>query len=226
MAKFLEWSSRQATWSGGQDVGVVPKGLEWWPRVLHSYKGVSMGHTYTNSEDSIVTYMAVSSPFEGLSDIGSPRVDGLPMMPEDPYAYMVAVFQASLSPDYVPGPEEPEHAPLSPEFVPESVYPEFMPLEDDVIPDKEQPLPAAVLPTANSLGYIPDFDPEEDDDEDPEEDPVDYPTDRNDEEEPFGDEPDDEDEDDEEEEEEHLAPADSIPPPPVHRTTARISIPT
>ncbi|GKA78235.1 hypothetical protein Tco_0784772, partial [Tanacetum coccineum] len=32
MAKFLEWSSGQATWSGGQDVGVVPKGLEWWPR--------------------------------------------------------------------------------------------------------------------------------------------------------------------------------------------------
>ncbi|GJS90794.1 hypothetical protein Tco_0773430 [Tanacetum coccineum] len=29
MAKFLEWSSGQATWSGGQDVGVVPKGLEW-----------------------------------------------------------------------------------------------------------------------------------------------------------------------------------------------------
>ncbi|GJY43011.1 hypothetical protein Tco_0431224 [Tanacetum coccineum] len=34
MAKFLEWSSGQATWSGGQDVGVVAKGLEWWPRVL------------------------------------------------------------------------------------------------------------------------------------------------------------------------------------------------
>ncbi|GKA38771.1 hypothetical protein Tco_0731322, partial [Tanacetum coccineum] len=34
MAKFLGWSSGQATWSGGQDVGVVPKGLEWWPRVL------------------------------------------------------------------------------------------------------------------------------------------------------------------------------------------------
>ncbi|GJW13613.1 hypothetical protein Tco_0017746 [Tanacetum coccineum] len=28
MAKFLEWSSGQATWSGGQDVGVVPKGLD------------------------------------------------------------------------------------------------------------------------------------------------------------------------------------------------------
>ncbi|GJS74047.1 hypothetical protein Tco_0706888 [Tanacetum coccineum] len=29
MTKFLEWSSGQATWSGGQDVRVVPKGLEW-----------------------------------------------------------------------------------------------------------------------------------------------------------------------------------------------------
>ncbi|GJZ60105.1 retrovirus-related pol polyprotein from transposon TNT 1-94 [Tanacetum coccineum] len=34
MAKFLEWSSGQATRSGGKDVGVVPKGLEWWPTVL------------------------------------------------------------------------------------------------------------------------------------------------------------------------------------------------
>nr|GEW29181.1 hypothetical protein [Tanacetum cinerariifolium] len=35
----------------------------------------------------------------------------------------------------------------------------------------------------------------------------------------------DEDEDEDEDEEEHLAPTDFIPPPPVHRTTARISIP-
>ncbi|GJY77422.1 putative ribonuclease H-like domain-containing protein [Tanacetum coccineum] len=39
MAKFLEWSSGQATWIGGQDVGVVPKGLEWWPRVLLGAQG-------------------------------------------------------------------------------------------------------------------------------------------------------------------------------------------
>ncbi|GKE67933.1 hypothetical protein Tco_1522094 [Tanacetum coccineum] len=36
-------------------------------------------------EDSTVTYREVSSPFQDLSDIGSPRVDGLPMMLEDPY---------------------------------------------------------------------------------------------------------------------------------------------
>nr|GFB75247.1 hypothetical protein [Tanacetum cinerariifolium] len=36
-------------------------------------------------------------------------------MPEDPYAYVVAAFQALPAPDYVPGPEEPEQAPPSPE---------------------------------------------------------------------------------------------------------------
>ncbi|GJT11223.1 putative reverse transcriptase domain-containing protein [Tanacetum coccineum] len=55
-------------------------------------------------------------------------------------------FSAPPSPDYVPSPEYP---PL-PEFVPESLYPEFMPQEDDVLPAEEQPLPAAVSPTANS----------------------------------------------------------------------------
>ncbi|GKG25776.1 hypothetical protein Tco_0398922 [Tanacetum coccineum] len=115
-----------------------------------------------------------------MSDIGSPSVDGPPMMPEDPYAYVVAAFQASPSLNYVSGPVNP---PL-PEFVPESVYPEFMPSKDDVLPAEEQPLPTVVLPTADSPGYVPESDPEEDleedDDEDPKEDPTDYPTDRDD----------------------------------------------
>ncbi|GJY00156.1 hypothetical protein Tco_0357174, partial [Tanacetum coccineum] len=81
----------------------------------------------SDSEDSTVTYTAVSSPFGGLSDIGSQGVDGPPMIPKDPYAYVVAAFQASPSPDYVHGPEEPEQAPPLPEFVPKPVYPEFMP---------------------------------------------------------------------------------------------------
>ncbi|GJW96938.1 hypothetical protein Tco_0178746 [Tanacetum coccineum] len=42
----------------------------------------------SDSEDSTVTYTAVSSPFEDGSDIGSPGVDGPPIMPEDPYAYI------------------------------------------------------------------------------------------------------------------------------------------
>ncbi|GJT13140.1 hypothetical protein Tco_0860182 [Tanacetum coccineum] len=147
----------------------------------------------------------------------------------------VTYTTASPSPDYVPGPEDPEQAPLSLEFVPEPVYPEFMPPEDDVLTAEEQPLPATVSPTADSLGYIlesdPEEDPEEDDDEDPEEDPANYPTDRDDdkeEEEPSRDKADneDEEEDDKEEDKEHPTLADSVLPPPVHRTTARISIPT
>ncbi|GJV23575.1 hypothetical protein Tco_1376270 [Tanacetum coccineum] len=140
-------------------------------------------------------------------------------------------LRAPLSSDYVPGLEEPEQAPPLLEFVPEPVYPEFMPPEDGVLPAEEQPLPAAVSPTTDSLGYIPESDLEEDDDEDPEEDPVDYPTDRDDdddeeEEEPSGDEADDEEEDeDDDEEQEHQTLADSVPPSLVHRTIARISIP-
>ncbi|GJY90768.1 hypothetical protein Tco_0505964 [Tanacetum coccineum] len=154
----------------------------------------------SDSEDSTFTYTAVSSPFEGLSDIGSPGVDGPPMMLEDPYAYMVAAFQAPSSPDYVHGPEEPEQAPLLPEFVPKPVYLEFMPPKD------------------------------EEDEEDPEEDLTDYPTDGgdddDDDDESSDDDKDDDDdveEDEDEEEEEHLAPADSVSPP-VHRVTARMSI--
>ncbi|GJU66737.1 hypothetical protein Tco_1252996 [Tanacetum coccineum] len=132
----------------------------------------------SDSEDSIVTYTAVSSPFE-----------------------VVAAFHAPPSPDYVTGPEKPEQAPPLPEFVPEPVYPKFMPPEDDVHLAEEQPLPAIVSPTVDSPG---------DDDE---------------EEELSGDEADDEDEDEDDEEEEHLALANSVSPPSVHRTTARISIP-
>nr|GFD32612.1 hypothetical protein [Tanacetum cinerariifolium] len=50
-------------------------------------------------------------------------------MPEGPYVYVVAAFQALPPPDY-----------------------------DDVFPAEEQPLPAAASPTAESLGYIPESD--------------------------------------------------------------------
>ncbi|GKA06611.1 hypothetical protein Tco_0685835 [Tanacetum coccineum] len=138
------------------------------------------------------------------------------LYPEDPYAYVVAAFQTPPSPDYMPGPEYPH----SPEFVPEPVYLEFMPPEDDILPAEEQPLPAAVSPTADSPDYVPKSDPEEDpeekDDEDPEEDPADYPAgggdDGDDEDESSDDDEDDDDVDieEDEEEEEHLAPTDSI----------------
>ncbi|GJX56252.1 hypothetical protein Tco_0286149 [Tanacetum coccineum] len=157
----------------------------------------------SDSEHSTVTYTSISSDDISL-DIGSPRFvvlgyDRLPMMPDDPYAYVEAAMQE----------------PPPPDFVSEPVYLEFMPLEDDVLPAEEQPLPATISPTTNSSGYItksdPEEDPEEEDDEDPEEDPADYPTDRDDdeeEEESFRDDINDNKEDegeDKEEEEEHLA---------------------
>ncbi|GJY50444.1 hypothetical protein Tco_0441291 [Tanacetum coccineum] len=184
----------------------------------------------SDSEDSTVTYTQVSSPFEDSSDVGSPRVDGPPMMPEDPYAYIVAAYQAPPSLDYMSGLEELQ-SPSPLDFVPKPMYPEYMPLEDEILSAEEQPLPAAASPTADSPGYLPESDPEEEleeDDEDPKEDPADYLADRHDddkeeEEEPSKDDVDDEDEDeDEEEEEEHPALADSVPP--VHRMTAKISI--
>ncbi|GKD07528.1 hypothetical protein Tco_1187213 [Tanacetum coccineum] len=170
----------------------------------------------SDSKDSTVTYTEVSSPFADLSDIGSPRVDGPTVMPEDPYAYMVATFQAPPFPDYVSGLEEPDQAPTSPVYilyVPEPVYPEFMPLEDGVLLAEEQPLPAALSPTTDLPGYVPESDPEEnskeDDDKDPEEDPADYPAneedDGNDEDKSSDDDEDDDVDIEEDEEEEHPA---------------------
>ncbi|GJW35542.1 reverse transcriptase domain-containing protein [Tanacetum coccineum] len=147
----------------------------------------------SDSEDSTVTYTAVSCPFEDGSDIGSPGVDEPPIMPEDPYAYIMAVYQVPPSPDYMPGPEEPQSPPPL-DFVPEPMYPEYMPQEDEILPAEEQPLPVAASPTADSPGYVPESDPREEpeeDDKDPEEDPADYLADRDDdeeeEEEPSGD---------------------------------------
>nr|GEU47240.1 hypothetical protein [Tanacetum cinerariifolium] len=164
---------------------------------------------------------------EELSDGGSPRVivygyDGLPMLPVAP-----------PSPDYIPGPEEPqtslasqdedEHEPMfihqhDPDFVPEPIYPEYIPQEDKhILPAEEQLLPHVVLPIAESLGYVAELDPEEDpeeyEDDEIKDGPVDYPIDEGDDRDDDDgnssrDDADDEDED-EEEEEEHLALADS-----------------
>ncbi|GKA78488.1 hypothetical protein Tco_0785025 [Tanacetum coccineum] len=81
----------------------------------------------------------------GLSDIGSPRANDheyleLPWMPEDPY--VEAVLQAPPSPDYVPGPEEPEQAPPSPDYVPGPEH------ADDKIVDEDQPYAEDASPTA------------------------------------------------------------------------------
>ncbi|GJX65491.1 hypothetical protein Tco_0299834 [Tanacetum coccineum] len=135
-------------------------------------------------EHSTVTYTSVS---EDDLDIGSPRVDGQPIMPEVP-----------PSPDYIPGPEGPPSPdyPITPEFLTQWTM-RYSPAE-------ESQMPAADSPTHQSPGYIPESDleedPELDDEEDPEEDLADYPADR-------GDRDDEESsEDDDDAEIEHLAP--------------------
>ncbi|GJR53024.1 putative reverse transcriptase domain-containing protein [Tanacetum coccineum] len=139
-------------------------------------------------------------------------------MLEDPY--VEAALQAPPSPDYVPGPEEPEQAPPSPDYVPGPEH------DDDEIVAEDQPYAEYASPIAQSPDYVPESDPEadpeEDGDEDPEEDPIDYPADggddgddemdiEEDEDDDMDIEADEEDEDDEMDveidEEEHLAPA-------------------
>nr|GFD29567.1 hypothetical protein [Tanacetum cinerariifolium] len=61
----------------------------------------------SDSDESGVRYTDIFSPFEELSDIGSPRADDhehfkLPEVLEDPYVEVA--LQAPPSPDYIPGP--------------------------------------------------------------------------------------------------------------------------
>ncbi|GKD94991.1 hypothetical protein Tco_1374828 [Tanacetum coccineum] len=150
----------------------------------------------SDSEHSTVTYTSVS---EDDSDIGSPGVNGPPIMLEDPYAYIPG-HEVPPSPDYIPGPEgppsldyvpgleEPEQAPPSPiyiPFVPELVYPEFLPVETmrySRLRSSKCLLLTHLLISHQGIYRSLDLeeDPEEDDEEDPEEDPADYPADRGD----------------------------------------------
>ncbi|GKE68168.1 hypothetical protein Tco_1526240 [Tanacetum coccineum] len=103
----------------------------------------------SDSEDSTVTYTSISSD-DGSSDVGSPRVivlgyDGLPMMPEDPYAYVKAIMQE----------------PPLPDFIPEPVYPEFIPPEDDSDLEEEDDEDTKEDPA----DYPTDRDDDDDDDE-------------------------------------------------------------
>ncbi|GJV30805.1 hypothetical protein Tco_1391205 [Tanacetum coccineum] len=155
------------------------------------------------------------------------------------YIELKGVIHSSspASPDYIPGPEDPQTPPVpqdederepmfvqahDPDYVPEPIYPEYIPLEDEhEFPAEEQPLPPVDSPTAESPGYVTESDPEEDpeeyEDDETEDGPVDYPMDEGDDgDDDDGDssrddanDEDEDDEDEEEEEEEHLAPADS-----------------
>ncbi|GJW24998.1 hypothetical protein Tco_0038809 [Tanacetum coccineum] len=162
-----------------------------------------------SSAISAVTYTSVytdSEPgraFWGADD-GEISEGGIPWVIILGYDGLLMQPVAPPSPDYIPGPEDPQTPPVpqdederepmfvqahDPDYVPEPIYPEYIPLEDEhEFPAEEQPLPHVDSPTAELPGYVTESDPEEDPEED----------DAN-----------DEDEDDEdEEEEEHLAPAD------------------
>ncbi|GJR86686.1 hypothetical protein Tco_0210697 [Tanacetum coccineum] len=103
----------------------------------------------SDSDESGITYTEGSSPFEDLSDIGSPRADDHELLPGPK-----ELEQAPPSPDYVPGPEH----------------------TDDEIVAEDQPGAEDASPAAQSPDYVPESDPEadpeEDDDKDPEEDPA------------------------------------------------------
>ncbi|GKF93192.1 hypothetical protein Tco_0279911, partial [Tanacetum coccineum] len=126
---------------------------------------------------------------------------------------------APPSPDYIPGPKDPQTPPVpqdederepmfvqahDPDYVSEPIYLEYIPLEDDhEFPAEDQPLPPAESPR-----YVaesdPDKDPEEYEDDETENGPVDYPMDGeddgdDDDGDSSGDDADGEDEDDEEE---------------------------
>ncbi|GJV72518.1 hypothetical protein Tco_1492513, partial [Tanacetum coccineum] len=93
----------------------------------------------SDSEDSTVTYTEISSPYEDLSDIGSPRAEG-------------PIFQDPPSPDY---------RTMSPGYIPES-DPEEDPEEDDEENPEEDP---ADYP-ANRGDDRDDEEPSDDDDDD------------------------------------------------------------
>nr|GFA49479.1 hypothetical protein [Tanacetum cinerariifolium] len=151
-------------------------------------------------------------------------------------------MKAPPSPDYIPGPEappSPDYIPgpdalPSPDYIPGPEYPEYLSPADDVLLAEEQPLPAAVSPTAESPGYImesePEMEPEEEDgDDENSKDSIEYRTSRGDDDadddgddfskDDANDEEEEESSNSEEEEEEHLAS--TVPAPALHS-----SIPT
>ncbi|GKB86846.1 hypothetical protein Tco_0959118 [Tanacetum coccineum] len=167
----------------------------------------------SDSEHSTVTYTSVSIPVEDDSDMGSPGVDGPP------------------SPDYVPGPEEPEQEPPPPVYYlicTEPGVPEYIPRGCCLSSEEQRCLPATLtncwISRTKFRGMI-ERDLEEDDEEDPKEDHADYPADRRDDD----DDDNDDEEEEDEEEEEHLAPADytvvALPAGGVERLLALTTLP-
>nr|GEX90406.1 hypothetical protein [Tanacetum cinerariifolium] len=185
----------------------------------------------SSDSHATITYTSMSSYEEIVN--GYFR---MPMDPMDPYAQLV--MKAPPSPEYIPEPEAPPspdyiprpEAPPSLDYIPRPEYLEYLLPADDVLPAGEQPLPAAVSPTAELPGYImdlePEMEPEEEDrdDEKSEGNSIGYPTSRGDDdvdddgddfsEDDADDEDKEESSDSEEEEEEHLAS--TVPAPALH----------
>ncbi|GKB12343.1 hypothetical protein Tco_0846266 [Tanacetum coccineum] len=102
----------------------------------------------SDSEDSTVTYTVVSSPFEDRLDIGSPGVDGPPIMPEDPYAFIIlpaeeqplpaATSPTADSPGYVPE-SDPEEEPEANEDEDLEDDPPDYPADRDNDDEEEEP---------------------------------------------------------------------------------------
>ncbi|GJX77099.1 putative reverse transcriptase domain-containing protein [Tanacetum coccineum] len=182
--------------------------LKIWLHVIMSSATSAVTYTsvYTNSEPDRAFWGADD---EDVSEGGIPRVivlgyDRLSIQPVVP-----------PSPDYIPGPEDPQIPPVPQD---EDEH-EFL--------AEEQPLPPVDSPTAESPGHVTESDPEEDpeeyEDDKIEDGPVDYPIDGGDDDDDDSsrddadgkDEDEDEEDEDEEEEEEHLASADSTTVIPV-----------
>ncbi|GJW20827.1 putative reverse transcriptase domain-containing protein [Tanacetum coccineum] len=96
----------------------------------------------SDSEHSTVTYTSVS---EDDSDIGSPGVDGPPIMPEDPYAYIMAAWRISIQ-------DEPSIS-LPPREEVERLLALTTPPPSPLTP-LSSPLPQIPSPTPNSPTHI------------------------------------------------------------------------
>ncbi|GJV56199.1 hypothetical protein Tco_1457204 [Tanacetum coccineum] len=112
------------------------------------------------------------SPFRGLSDIESPRVDGPPVMPEDPYAY-VPEFMPQED-DVLPAEEHPWYFAVLPTADSPGYIADSDPEKDKVDPEKDPEVDPTDYPIDGGDDDDESSDDDEDDDDDVEEDEEEY----------------------------------------------------
>ncbi|GJR71601.1 reverse transcriptase domain-containing protein [Tanacetum coccineum] len=185
-----EKSEQKKGWNSVTDGNYMPQGMEVGYLVMAIYgcqspnKENIRDHAYDSNPAILRNY-----PISRFTRADDHELLEPPYMLEDPY--VEAAFQAPPSPDYVPGPEEPEQAPPSPDYVP---GPELAEWTSSFA--RDQPYVRDALPYGTSPDDVPESDPEADPEAEDEDADMDI------------DEEDEDDEmDDEEAEEEHLAPA-------------------